>query len=68
MQFFVVTAKNSENSVDFFCALGLIDGSILSISGQARFLLSMSILSIKNKKPFNRWINNIDENETKSIV
>jgi hypothetical protein len=25
------------------------------------------ILSIKNKKIFNQWIDNIDENETKSI-
>jgi hypothetical protein len=27
----------------------------------------LSILSIKNKKIFTRWIDNIDENETKSI-
>jgi hypothetical protein len=27
----------------------------------------LSILSIKNKRIFNRWINNINENETKSI-
>jgi hypothetical protein len=28
----------------------------------------LSILSIKNLKIFNRWINNIDENETKSSI
>ncbi len=27
----------------------------------------LSILSIKNTKIFNRWIDNVDENETKSI-
>ncbi len=27
----------------------------------------LSILSIENTKSFNRWIDNIDENETKSI-
>jgi hypothetical protein len=27
----------------------------------------LSILSIKNTKIFNRWIDNIDENETKRI-
>ncbi len=66
--------KNGENLANFFNSL--IDWSILSIqcvlmdwwlSVREGFYDRLSILSIKNKKIVNLWIDNIDENETKSI-
>ncbi len=73
-RFFVAMAKIGKNSVNFLNSL--IDWSILSIqciqmnrwpSVREGFNDQLSIISIKNKKIFNRWIDNIDENETKSI-
>ncbi len=59
MHFLVVMAKNGENSVDFLCCrfdwwihtMNWVFTNGSKAFGQARFLLSMSILSIKNKKP-----------------
>jgi hypothetical protein len=74
--FFIAMAKKGKNSANIFLPLVLIDWLILSIqcvpmdrwpSVREVFYDRLSILSIKNKKIFNRCIDNIDENETKSI-
>jgi hypothetical protein len=74
-RFFVAMAKKTAKIRRIFFN-SLIDWSILSIQcvPMVRWLLvregfydRLSILSIKNTKIFNRWSDNIDENETKSI-